>query len=267
MMLALLAWQGGCAPKESDPKGSTTAPAEVAPPTAQVPATQSPTAAADAQDVQQARQRLEALGTAARYTAEGPRLTEIVVVDGADLTTDDFALFGKLSDLRKLQIFNCRILNDELARHLAGLSQLRSLALTNSVINDPTVEMIATSFPQLTELDLSSNTNLTQSAMKSIAELRGLRSLTLIQTRFNDVSTRRLKELQALRSLDLRGNMEAGNMTLAVVGELPALVAFKHRSTAVTDEGLEQLSRAPSLENLLLQDFMISDASGEYLAD
>lgn len=218
------------------------------------------------QDVESARNRLTQLGGSAKFVLRDNRLTEIVVQDGSNLTAEDFALFGRLNDLVKLQIFNCRALNDSMAASLAGLTQLKSLALTNSVINDPTVELIAQSFPRLTELDLSSNTNITRGAMKHIAELVDLQSLTLVQTRFNDLSTRRLKDLQELRSLDLRGNMEAGNMTLGVVGELPKLSAFKHRSTAITDDGMAKLAASQSLQNLLMQDFQITSQSGQYLA-
>ena len=63
-----------------------------------------------------------------------------------------------------------------------------------------------------------------------------------MQTRFNDLHTRRLKSLENLEVLDLRGNMEAGDMTLGVVGGLPKLRAFKHRSTIVTDDGIARLA-------------------------
>jgi Leucine-rich repeat (LRR) protein len=140
------------------------------------------------------------------------------------------------------------------------------LALTNSVINDTSVEFIVKTFSKLTDLDLSSNSNLTTNAMKPLAELTGLKSLTLVQNRFNELSTRKLKTLTELRSLDLRGNMEAGNMTLGMVGGLPKLTAFKHRSTAVTDEGMEKMSANANIESLLIQDFMITGQSGQYLA-
>ena len=218
------------------------------------------------QDVEAAKSRLAELGGPAKFDSQGNRLTEIVIPDGSNLSAEDVQLFGRLTDLLKLQIYNCRALNDQMANHLSGLTQLQSLALTNTVINDATVEMIARSFPQLTDLDLSSNTNLTRGSMKHIVELLNLRSLTLVQTRFNDLSTRRLKDLQELRSLDLRGNMEAGNMTLGVVGELPKLTAFKHRSTAVTDDGITKLAASTSLQNLLMQDFQITSQSGQHIA-
>ena len=72
------------------------------------------------------------------------------------------------------------------------------------MINDATVEMIAKSFPNLKELDLSSNTNLSSGVLKVICGLSNLQRLTLVQNRFNDVATGRLEKLQNLKALDLR---------------------------------------------------------------
>ena len=224
-------------------------------------------ATAAAEDVAAAKTLLDGLGANAKYTLlPGDVLTEIVISDGSALDTEALALFGKLTDLEKLQIFNFRSMNDEMAAQLSGLKNLTSLALTNSVINDPTVEMIAKSFPQLKELDLSSNTNLTNSVLRVICELTQLERLTLVQNRFNDLGTSRLSNLQNLRALDLRGNMEAGDMTLEIIGALPKLVAFKHRSTTVTDFGMEYLAQCQTLDSLLIQDFAITGQTGQHLA-
>lgn len=222
---------------------------------------------ANHEDVIAARSRIDLLGAGSTYAPkDGDFLKEVIVKDGSALTQEDIALFGKLSDLEKLQILNCRNLNDEMAAKLTGLKQLKALALTNTVINDATVELIVKSFPALVDLDLSSNTNLTSGVLKTICELTKLQKLSLVQNRFNDISAQRLESLGELRSLDLRGNMEAGDMSLEVVGKLPKLSAFKHRSTAVTDSGLEYLSANQSIESLLLQDFVITDQSGQHLA-
>jgi hypothetical protein len=147
-----------------------------------------------------------------------------------------------------------------------GLKGLTSLAITNSGIGDAAVETIAESFPDLVELDLSSNTNLTGAAMKSIASLKKLEKLALVQTRFNDLQFRRLSKLGELEAVDLRGNMEAGDMTLGVLGGLPNLRALKHRSSVVTDEGMAELAKCVTLDSLLAQDFAITNASGPHLA-
>lgn len=221
---------------------------------------------ADATDVAAAQTRLKELGSNAKVTIANGELTEIVIQDGASITADDVALFGKLKDLTKLQIFNCREFNDEMVASLVGLKKLDTLAVTNSVITDAAVQSIVEAFPNLIDLDLSSNTNMSSSVMRAISSLTKLQRLTLLQNRFNDISTRRLSKLEDLRTLDLRGNMEAGDMTLEVLGELPKLTALKHRSTAVSDFGLEQLCKSKTLNSLLLQDFAISSESGKHLA-
>jgi hypothetical protein len=188
--------------------------------------------AADPAAVEVARKRVVALGAGAACVVDAAgRLTEITIPDGAEVTAADLARIGTITDLEKLQILNCRTLNDEMVASLSGLARLKTLALTNTAITDDAVQLIADSFPDLVDLDLSSNTNLTGEAMKPITGLKKLQRLTLVQTRFNDLNTRRLSKLAALEALDLRGNMEAGDMTLGVVGGLPHLKALKHRST------------------------------------
>ena len=154
----------------------------------------------DANDVKAARARIAELGSKSKSTPkDGPLLTEIVIQDGSNVTTDDLALFGKLSDLKKLQIFNCRTLNDEMAAKLSELKDLTSLALTNTAITDATVQMIVKSFPNLTELDLSSNTNMTNSVVKIVSELGKLQRLTLVQNQVNDIgANKRLSKLKEL---------------------------------------------------------------------
>jgi len=224
-------------------------------------------AAADPGDARAARERIAAIGGAAACVvdAEG-RVTEITIPDGSSVTAEDVTLFGRLTDLVKLRILDCRALDDDMVAALSGLKHLQVLALTNTGITDAGARTIADSFPGLVELDLSSNTNLTGAAMKSIASLVKLERLSLVQTRFNDLQTRRLGKLVELQALDLRGNMEAGDLTLAVVAGLPRLRGFKHRSTIVSDEGLAALAHSTSLEALLAQDFAITNASGAHLA-
>lgn len=225
---------------------------------------------APAADVTAVVERLAAVGAKTSFADGGARdtssPTEIVIADGSRLTTDDIAAIGRLPAVRKLQIHNCRILDDAAVASLTGLTQLDTLALTNSSLTDAAVETIVQAFPALVDLDLSSNANMTGAALKWISALPNLERLGLLQNRFNDLNTRRLAKLQALEVLDLRGNMEAGDMTLDVLGKLPKLRALKHRSTAITDDGIERLAASPSLEALLLQDFAITNAAGAALA-
>jgi hypothetical protein len=192
-------------------------------------------------------QRIESLGGQLEFDAAAARrVVGVTIADGSKVTADDLAACGRLSGLRK--------------------QKLHTLALTNTSITDAAVETIAAAFPGLVDLDLSSNTNLTGAALKWIAGLGKLERLGLLQNRFNDLNTRRLRNLKELQVLDLRGNMEAGDMTLDVLGKMPKLRAFKHRSTVVTDDGIERLAASRSLAALLAQDFDITSAAGPALA-
>lgn len=231
------------------------------------PETPAPAAELKTDEVAAAKSLLDGMGPGAKYTiGPGGAITEIVIQDGSELSAENIALFGKLTDLEKLQIFNFRALNDEMVSQLTGLKKLTTLAVTNSVIGDAAVQMIAESFSNLTELDLSSNTNMTNGVLKVICELGKLERLTLVQNRFNDLGTTHLAKLTNLRLLDLRGNMEAGDMTMEVVGGLPKLSALKHRSTTVSDYGMEQLAQSQTLDSLLMQDFMVTSQAGQSLA-
>lgn len=270
--LSVLFWAGCSKPQPTGTGGTPAAPAS-GPTTAVTPAPAAPPvkptrpATANADDVKAARARIDALGGKSVYAPSvGDLLTTIIIPDGSNLTAADLALFGKLSDLEKLSIKDCRALNDEMAAQLSGLKGLTSLALINTIINDVTVEMIAKSFPHLIDLDLSSNTNMTSSVVKLVSGMTQLQRLTLVQNRVNDIGSMKLAKLQDLRALDLRGNMEAGDMALEVVAALPKLTGFKHRSTAVSDSGLEYLSHSQTLDSLLMQDFNVSSQSGPHLA-
>jgi Leucine-rich repeat (LRR) protein len=258
------------APQGSAPTTTATPQSEkLSPPdkgTLQTPAEGIPRGTAKPEDVQAARTRLADIPRATCNPQSGDLLTEIVIPDSSPVTAEDVALFGRLSDLKKLSLINFRALNDETAAQLKGLTQLTSLALTNSVITDATVEMIVKSFPKIVDLDLSSNTNMSSGVMKILSEQPQLQRLALVQNKINDIGAQRLAKFADLKSLDLRGNMEAGDMALEVLGGLSKLTGLKHRSTAVTDTGLEALSANPSLDSLLIQDFAITDQSGPHLA-
>ena len=55
-------------------------------------------------------------------------------------------------------------------------------------------------------------------------------------------------------------------MTLEVVAALPKLAALKHRSTAVSDFGIEYLAGSKTLDSLLLQDFVVTGQAGQSIA-
>lgn len=266
--LAAVAAFSGCSKsnKSSTAANSTSAQPATEKTESVPPETMADQGTANSADLKAAKARLSELGSGAKLVESGGKLTEVTIQDGASVTAEDTVLLGKLSDLQKLQIYNCRALNDEMASNFLGLKLLTSIAITNSIISDATVESIVKSFPNLIDLDLSSNTNMTNGVLKVIVDLKKLQRLTLVQNRFNEINTRQLAKMPELRVLDLRGNMEAGDMTLEVVSKLPKLTVLKHRSNVASDTGMEYLSNASSLDSLLIQDFKITSQSGMHIA-
>lgn len=267
---SLLCLAGCPAPKESGnspEKVVSDGPGTPAPAASEVPAAPARVSTANADDVKAATSLLEELGPNAtcKIVPDGV-LTEISINDGSKLTAENIALFGRLTDLATLHILNYREMNDAMVADLTGLKNLTSLAVTNSLLSDDGVKAIVDAFPDLTYLDLSSNTNMSGEVIKIISKLEKLERLILVQNRINDLGTRRLSRLENLRLLDLRGNMEVGDSSMETIAELPKLAAFKHRSSTVTDAGIEYLSASKTLKALLIQDFAITGQAGQALA-
>ena len=185
--------------------------------------------------------------------------------EGKTPTEDELVEIAKQTDLESLRLLRARNMNDSMVESLKGLTQLKTLAITNSGITDAAVKTIAESFPNLVELDLSSNAKLTDKSLTEIAKLKKLQRFSAVLCDFGEFGMLDISKIKTLTVLDIRGNVTIGNTGLDFIATLPKLRVFKHRSQAVDDMGLEVLLQAKNLETLEIQDFSISDQSGESL--
>jgi len=192
-------------------------------------------------------------------------LKTITFDDGSSLDATAFDMFAKQCDLESLQIANYRELNDAAVDKLTSLKKLKTLKLTNSGITDAAIKTIAVAFPDLVNLDVSSNTRLTDAATLEIAKLEKLETLGLLFCDFSDFGILNISALPKLKALDIRANMQVGDSGLGTLVELPSLRSLKHRSSVVTDAGIEALIAAEELDNLEIQDFNITGQSGQYI--
>jgi Leucine-rich repeat (LRR) protein len=142
---------------------------------------------------------------------------------------------------------------------------LKTLSLTNGSITDAAIKTIAEAFPNLVNLDISSNSRLTDASLREVAKLRQLETLGLLFCDFSEFGILNLSTLPKLRALDIRANVRIGDSGMDVLAMLPALRSLKHRSSAVSDGGLRALAAAEMLDNLEIQDFSITGQSGEYI--
>ena len=226
----------------------------------------SPAAAADdavPKDVQETIDKIKALKGQTVLTDNTIRT--ITFTDGSDLNAGMFDLFAKQADLEVLQVANYRELTDDTVAKLTGLKKLKTLSLTNGGISDAAIKTIVEAFPNLVSLDVSSNSRLTDAATAEIAKLKQLEILGLLFCDFSEFGILNLATLPKLRALDIRGNMKIGNGGMSALAMFPALRSLKHRSPSVSDEGLRTLTGAKALDNLEIQDFVITGRSGEYI--
>ncbi|MDR0522484.1 MAG: hypothetical protein LBH00_11630 [Planctomycetaceae bacterium] len=194
-------------------------------------------------------------------------LKSVTFDDGKELKPSVIDLLAKQSDLETLQIADYRDLNDGDVAKLAGLKKLTTLKLTNSGISDAAAKTIADSFPDLINLDVSSNPRLTNAALKEFGKLKKLESLLLLFCNFDELGMMSIASLPNLKTLDIRSN-QVGDTGLGMIAGLPGLKNLKHRTQSVSDEGIKALSAAKNLESLLMQDFlMVTEQSGQYLRE
>lgn len=261
-LIGLALFLTGC-PQSPAPTPSPTS-SSTPPSSAAVPEAPPAPPTAEAQEV---IDRLKAIpGATYKLDKTTGRLVAINIPDGSLLTPEDFPRFAKQTDLEELQIKQYRELNDSLAAELKPLSKLKSLGLVDCLVTDATAKMIAESFPDLTALDLSSNSLLTNATLAELAKLKKLQRLAVVQCSFDDIGALDFEKMTELTTLDIRGNMSI-LLGLDSIAKLPKLRALKHRSNAASDFCVEYLAASKSLDTLEIQDFDITDASGKHLND
>ncbi|MDR1140682.1 MAG: hypothetical protein LBL62_03250, partial [Planctomycetaceae bacterium] len=133
-----------------------------------------------------------------KWTLTPAKTVKSIIIDSSDLNDAAFDLFAKQADLETLLIANYRELNDSMVAKLAGLKKLKNLRLKNSGITDNAISMIVESFPALTNLDISSNTLLTDASLKEIAKLKELAELTVNYCNFSEFGMMDISELPKL---------------------------------------------------------------------
>jgi len=166
----------------------------------------------------------------------------------SSLTEAGAARLGKLRGLRELILRDTQV--DLLLRHLTGLTKLQGLDIepassSKSAISDKGLMHLA----DLSGLKwLSLKLNLIRDAV--IAGLEGVKSLEFLNLRGTLIShagLRYLGGLQQLKGLDVSGNW----IVMRGMSDIPSLI---------TDDGLAQLSQLTRLEQLDLSVTDITDA-------
>jgi hypothetical protein len=137
---------------------------------------------------------------------------------------------GKLTDL---QYSRAATVSEETLVRIAQLSDLRSLNLSHSAIDDRQLALLAPLAGRLRKLTLC-GTNLTNAGLKELGRFNQLNFLNLNNTTVTDAGLAHLKSLAELRTLHL-GLTDVTDAALVTLAQLPNLQMLDVELTAVSE--------------------------------
>ncbi len=175
-----------------------------------------------------------------------------------DLTADEFAPVGRLSQLQHLAIRDIS-LNDAAMRHIGRLRQLDMLHLENLKITDTGIEALAT-LDNLRDLYVSGSpwndersvTRVTGAGFAKLARLPGLEILHLIGPMITDEGLAGVAQLQGLERLYLRDVRNVTATGIEALGNMTRLKEFSLSGSRVHGDDFAPLAQMKDLRILQL---------------
>ncbi len=152
---------------------------------------------------------------------------------------------------------------DASIKEIAGLKQLQTLDLSNSVVTDAGLKELA-GLDQLQTLHLW-HTKITDTGLKELAGLQQLQTLNLVGTQVTDAGMKELARLEHLQTLYL-GSTKVTDVGLKELAQLKKLQTLGLNHTQVTDAGLKELAGLKQLQMLNLWKTQVTDAGLKELA-
>ncbi|MBD3673446.1 MAG: hypothetical protein HUJ26_07955 [Planctomycetaceae bacterium] len=204
-------------------------------------------------------------------------------LETGNLSDEDFQLIAKLPNLVKIQIskqpFRPLNLTADAFRHIRHHPELRYILLSGVVAEkhfDDELFVYLADIPKLQQLSIRL-LHLRGDSLKKLGELRGLKSLTLDGTYFEnhdwaamgqlsnleelnlltcyleDEQIQFLPELKKLRRLDLYGNRRLTQQSMSILQKIPHLEALTLTHTGLS-VSLDDIAAFPELRSLSLLD-------------
>ncbi len=141
---------------------------------------------------------------------------------------------------------------------LQGIESLQKLPLTNltishSPLSDETLKSISM-LPSLNVLDLNGCSNITNSGLASLSNLRSLATLSLKESSINDNNLSSVGKLGSLSVLDLSGCSNLTDKGLEPLKSLKGLKDLYIAATKLSDKGLHTIGELTTLSQLSIED-------------
>jgi len=202
-------------------------------------------------------------------TLPGQPVTEFFSF-GQDLTDDDLKLFADYPEVRSLQLQGQKIkgsgvkhlaglkklerlslaftgITDENLKELANLKALKALSLLNTTITDEGIKTLVATFPDLEELWLGQNFEITDDGFKQVVAFKKLRRLHMSNSNVGDKTMEAISGMPELRTLVVGSQVtDAG---YAHIAKLPKLEQLQ-TSFGLTDKGLKALGESKTLREI-----------------
>ena len=146
--------------------------------------------------------------------------------------------------------------DNKLLTHIAKLTEVRQLDLSNCEIDDEGLRLI--SHLPLTELWLQS-THISDASAETLSMMPTIDFLQLNSTALTDAFLRDLQSLPRLQDLGLRGTEITGD-GMRYLSRHPKLSELDLYHTSVDDSGVDLLTNCPSISKLGLSMTQVTDA-------
>lgn len=205
--------------------------------------------------------RPDAFATLAQLTG----LTHLLVLSGPKVDDQVLEQCAKLANLEELRLSeDTTAVTDRGIEHLAGLKNLKNLALRGAIgVTDTGLAQLA-ELPHLEELSLRNLGSVTPRGLDVLAKLPELRRLDIESLSMDDRSVRALAPLKKLERL-LLWNVAIQPLTLDTVGELQSLRTFR-TNQAVSSSAIQALAKLKDLESITDELTEVTDEDVRHLA-
>lgn len=180
---------------------------------------------------------------------------------GTPITDAGLEKVGVLNHLEVLDVSHTRVTNQTIA-HLDGHAKLKELWMEGVRIDDSGIDHVV-QLPAIAVLRLG-GPKITDDGVGSIAKIETLEELTLMHpTNVSDRGISYLAGMQRLKSLTVIGGLNYLDFPREGVPNRTEF--YKENGIAVTDVGLEAISRIANLESLTISGTQITDRGLQYL--
>ncbi len=218
---------------------------------------------------------------ALQWMPKFPRLKRLFLKEG-QATDQSMRFVAELPELEIFFVWDARKLADAGTQHLARLTKLKSVHISNSPVSDGTLKVFG-GLPNLEKLSLQGNHftdagvpylsnlkslkslwighgkgKLTEKIAPDLAKLTNLEELDLQRIPLTDEGVEKLKTLTKLRQLYLHGHGRDEDRTITDAS-VPTLTSFKGleslmiQNCRMTDEAARKLAALPKLKQLSLE--------------